>query len=208
MPDTSNGLEHQSQLTSADYIQTMKRLIHALMDKSSILTLIGKWTEAETIYRWNMEQASLLGDEELKIENLFYLAGIIQKKCNYDEAFEMYQQLESLYDARDDEISVGHVLGALGVISWQKGNFDLALKFHERQLHIGKKLNNTRIISNSACSMGIICMDQGDYDKALEFYHRDLAISEQLGNKEQIASRITVDNVSLYLLLYNVLTSN
>lgn len=78
----------------------------------------------------------------------------------------------------------------LGVYSWIKGEFPVALSYQFKALKLREKIKDRRGEATSLSNIGIVYWNQSENDKALEYLKRALVIMESLGNKEGVAKNI------------------
>ncbi|MBS4013539.1 MAG: CHAT domain-containing protein [Bacteroidetes bacterium] len=81
----------------------------------------------------------------------------------------------------------------IGIVLWNRGNFDLSLHHHNKALAINEKLGNKKRISSCFSNIGLVYADQGDYDKAINFYEKSVEIKVELGDRR--GSSITFNNM-------------
>jgi tetratricopeptide (TPR) repeat protein len=87
----------------------------------------------------------------------------------------------------------GDLLHHRGIISWYRGDLDMALEYHQRSRTIKERLGNRRGLADSFNNLGLVYWSRGDLDQALDYYQQGLTINEELGNKRNTA--ITLTNV-------------
>ncbi len=76
----------------------------------------------------------------------------------------------------------------LGVIFWNKGEYDKAIEFYEKCLRICEGIGYKQGIGAASGNLGIIYKNKGEYDRAIEFYEKYLRISEEIGYKYGIGA--------------------
>lgn len=76
----------------------------------------------------------------------------------------------------------------LGFISRLKGNYPLALDYHEKALKIDKKTRNRDAQAITLKNIGNVYLSQGHYEKALDYYFQSLDILEQTRDEYGLAA--------------------
>ena len=108
-------------------------------------------------------------------QSLFITLPIMAKsfanKLNFDSATYYYTKAADMFDTNfQAQIETGLFLNNFAC------NYDLALKYYNRALHIAEKNNDSIYMATSYNNIGSVYSDKGDYDKALEYLNKALAI--------------------------------
>ena len=78
-------------------------------------------------------------------------------------------------------------------------NYDLALKYYNRALHIAEKNNDSIDVATSYNNIGSVYYQKGDYDKALEYLNKALTIQKAKLGEEHTDVATSYNNIgSLY----------
>jgi len=89
-------------------------------------------------------------------------------------------------------------LNSLGIIFYNKGDYDKALNYYSRSLKIREEIRDKKGIAATLNNFGIVYQDQGDYAKAIEYYTLSLLKNEEINDKKGEAN--TLSNIGrLYL---------
>ena len=109
------------------------------------------------------------------------------------QAFAVAEKLPSSINYQPSSIFIGKSYHHLGVFTWLKGNYALALSYNFKALAIWEKIekeipSNNLSISNKKSktftNIGIIYGEQGDNTKALEYYFKALKMAEETSDKK------------------------
>ena len=108
-------------------------------------------------------------------QSLFVSLPIMAKsfanKLNFDSATYYYTKAADMFDTNfQAQIAAGSFLKDFAC------NYDLALKYHNRALHIAEKNNDSIDIVISYNYIGIVYNAKSNYDKALDVYNKALTI--------------------------------
>ncbi len=107
---------------------------------------------------------------------------------------------ESLSDSEKKTFKKALALGfnSLGIIFYNKSNFDKAINYYGRSLKIREEIRDKKGIAATLNNFGIVYQDRGDYAKAIEYYTLSLLKNEQIGDKNGEAN--TLSNIGrIYL---------
>jgi predicted ATPase len=138
------------------YITDKKYKIKITNKKANVLELIGKWDIAEEIYRNNIKLSEELHNSRLTADNNINLAGILQKKSNYNEAFALFESIYKTYMELGDKVGISKAIGGMGGIYYDQGNYDSAMECYQKKLSISEEVNDKIGISKAIGNMGNI----------------------------------------------------
>ena len=138
-------------------------------------------------------QIDLVETAQSKIDSakrsLFVTLPIMAKsfanKLNLDSATYYYTKAADMFDTNfQAQIEAGSFLQAFAC------NYDLALKYYNRALHIAEKNNDSIDIAISYNYIGMVYYAKSNYDKALEYYNKALTIQKaKLGEQHTDVAR-------------------
>jgi len=74
------------------------------------------------------------------------------------------------------------------IVSFTKGNYDIAMQQSEEALSVARELNDSNLIINILANTGIVYQYTGQYDKQLEYSLQALALIEKRNHKEKLSS--------------------
>jgi serine/threonine protein kinase/tetratricopeptide (TPR) repeat protein len=176
-------------LTKKDstYVKKMEILFDTLIKKCDILQLIGKWKEAEEIFRKTLKLAEEIEDKNRIASSLNLFGWLHRLKGNYKEAMECYEKGLKIAEELGNKREISRAVGNMGIIYFDKSDFDKAMKCYEKVLKIVEELGDKRWISSAIGNMGNIYQNKGNYDKAMKCYEKVLKIAEELGDKNGIS---------------------
>ncbi|MDP1744827.1 MAG: tetratricopeptide repeat protein [Bacteroidota bacterium] len=86
-------------------------------------------------------------------------------------------------------LSLGY--NSLGIIFYNKGNYDKAINYYSRSLKIREEIGDKKGIAATLNNFGIVYQDQGDNAKAIECYTRSLKTNEEIGDKKGEANTLS-----------------
>ena len=129
-------------------------------------------------------------------QSLFITLPIMAKsfanKLNFDSATYYYTKAADMFDTNfQAQIETGLFLNNFAC------NYDLALKYYNRALHIAEKNNDSIYMATSYNNIGSVYSDKGDYDKALEYYNKALTIRKAKLGEEHTNVATSYNNMGL-----------
>lgn len=97
--------------------------------------------------------------------------------------------VSNLTEAEEAEIggSEGDLYNLDGLLAWNRGNFDIAIKCHNSALAIRQKLNDDYAIAVSLNNLGIVYLAQGNLVDALENITKSVSLWQKKQNKRVMA---------------------
>ncbi len=100
---------------------------------------------------------------------------------------------ETLSDSEKKVFKKAQSLGfnSLGIIFYNKGDFDKAINYYSRSLKIRAEIGDKKGIAATLNNFGIVYQDQGDNAKAIEYYTRSLKTNEEIGDKKGEANTLS-----------------
>jgi tetratricopeptide (TPR) repeat protein len=87
----------------------------------------------------------------------------------------------------NDKNSISTSNNNIGMVYWNKGNYDKALKYYLTSLKIDEELGNQTGMASSYNNVGLIYWSQEDYDKALDNFTQVITIYSQIKDKKGMA---------------------
>jgi signal transduction histidine kinase len=91
---------------------------------------------------------------------------------------------------REVKIIVSGIYGTLGLIHYNMGSYDLAIKNHLESLELSEEIGFDKGISICLSNIGIVYMEMLDNEKALEYHYRALKIAKKMGELQEITQSL------------------
>lgn len=82
-------------------------------------------------------------------------------------------------------------LNSLGIIFYDKGDFEKAVSYYSRSLKIRGEIGDKKGIAATLNNIGIVYQDKGDNAKAIDYYTRSLKTNEEIGDKNGEANTLS-----------------
>jgi len=103
---------------------------------------------------------------------------------NYDQSLILTKKnLNSLDKKNKAKKLQADILGNIGVVYKEQGNYTKSLDYYFKSLEINKEIDNKQGQAANTTNIGTLCYSQGDYNKALNYYNKALKINEEIDDK-------------------------
>jgi len=102
---------------------------------------------------------------------------------SWRQALELYQSSEvRSVLPQESFLGVGRVLGNLGYVYWDLGEYSQAIESFERGIAIFRESSSSSEESHALASLGLLYEEMGQYGQAITLYERQLAIAREEGD--------------------------
>lgn len=182
--ENERALFFYNKLTSIDFIKSRpEKYIKILLKKSEILSIMGKWDDAVQI----CSEAEKISESENLTENLGSSAAALGNqfylKSSFKEAEEKLSKALKIFRDIKKQEGIAKVLGKIGMVKSELGEYSEALSYFQEQLELSKKMKNVLEVSNAVGNIAHLYTEKGDYDEALKFYEEKYETSLSINNK-------------------------
>lgn len=106
---------------------------------------------------------------------------------NLKEALKIFNDLKQKYVTNSDNRETAIILGSIGRVYQDEGNFDEAIEMYEQSIKIGENLGDKGIIAFAYHHIGEIYQLKGDLDKAIDTQAYALKIYKEIDEKGGVA---------------------
>ena len=128
--------------------------------------------------------------------DLLTFGHVLRHMGKFKEAENYYRRL--LSSLPEDSQDLGRCYHALGIIAYEKGDYEGSLKWHEAALKI--KLRSVKsddpYLASSYNSIGAIYERQKDYQRALQVFHQSLAILKKNFGRDHPKVATCLNNIA------------
>lgn len=205
-PDT-NRLESAKELTlSYAYIDTVQAKIYIQKGKA----LAVKMGDEESIMFFDLQKAKVLqaGKNYEKAHQLCSKVYNQNNKRNYPiinaiynltmgegyslqsnhlKAIHFKKEAIAIFETLDDRQTLADVYLSLANNYFRYGNYDLSLKYFNKNLAYYKKTEKKTAYALTLNDIGAVYYSQGKYNKAIDYYIESLATYQEIDDKKAIA---------------------
>lgn len=137
-----------------------------------------------------------LGAEIQTSMSLSASANMAMKLSKFSEAEQLYQELLAMKSTAKDPMATAGAYYSLGIVAFEKSDWDTAEQYEEKAFEASKKTNNKTLQRNIAEQLYKINLAKKNYEKALKYYEFD----KKIADSTQTAS--TKKEISEQLLKY------
>ncbi len=173
-----------------DRIDIMRRL-------GDVWQRLGRWDDAEHIYRQALATAERDRDAQRRAQCLINIGFILRLRGRYDDAIVALQEGRAEYERLGVAIGVSRAIGHIGNVHFERADLDAALACFGQQHQIAERLSDDAGISNATRDLGLVYWLQGEYPKAVECHQLCLALAERRGDRGGIEGMNALNNLGL-----------
>ena len=160
--------------------------IDTLRKKGDVLDLIGKWKDAENIFRDALNISKQIKDKK-RIAKLSGDYGS-QLRLKGDKEAIRYLNIQLKYNKElGNKEGISIALGNIGNYYLFQSNYQKAQEYYQHQLQVDEELNDNNGIATATLHIGLVYLDQGKYDSAQDCFQKSLLIFEEQQNKKGIS---------------------
>ena len=171
--------------------------------KGSVMVMLGRYNEVLNLAERISQESQKLGKKLHLVDAFILKAKALYWLRRLDDTLDVIEQgerlLESLTDKSSLEIKkrVAWIVWVRSVAYWDKGESDLALKYLEQGLELGKETGDKQIIFRCLMLLGLYYNSKGEFDCALLYINRSLEIAKIMQN-QKIAAWSFTNLASIY----------
>ncbi len=170
------------------YQKKSSLLIKTLLNKGSILELIGEWDNCEQVYKKALQKAKKKKDTVLIARCHNNLGNLLILKGNYDKAKKYLEKASHVFEEKENLKGLVKSQGSLGNLYFRQGRYKKAKEFFSKSLDLSKKLDDNFSNAGIVSTLGLTYMNQGQYDEGIACQLEELANSEKRDDKRGQAS--------------------
>jgi adenylate cyclase len=167
-----------------------------------VLDLVGRWDEAEELYRRAVAQAEASGDRSSEAASRHAIGWVLRKTGDYNGASTWLHEALEGFEALGDRASVVRMLIYLGELSRGQGDLAAAHPWYVRALQQADTIEEDdarrSVQALALSSLGMLTGQQGDIAEARMYSERALVMQRALGNLPGEASLL----INLGVLAY------
>ncbi len=125
-------------------------------------------------------------------------------KSEFPPALDYYFKALKISEETGDKRGIAQVMGYIGNVYKDEGNYNKALEYEEDALKFSEELGDKKLISVNQGYMALVYSHLKNYKKALEYMYQALKIDEEIGDKWHMAyAEMNIGIFYGYLHSYN-----
>jgi len=123
-------------------------------------------------------------DSSGEVEALKEMARLTRQRAGgKDDALEYLQAAFDLAVSREETAAQGDLLNTMGIIEWERANYDRALRYYEEALQVFQRLDDCRHAGLLLNSIGVTLKQLGRTDEALSRLEEALQLHRDSGER-------------------------
>jgi class 3 adenylate cyclase/tetratricopeptide (TPR) repeat protein len=163
-------------------------VIRTLRTKGKVCELIGRWADAEALYRRAIDVAELARDERSHFLSQRSLSWLQYLRGDLGPAMEGCSAQLPVAESNHDEREIASIMAEMGGIHAALGEHAAALECHARSLAISRALDDPSEIAQALNNLGSVYDVTGEMEAAMEHYRQALSTYEMLNDRRHIAA--------------------
>lgn len=173
--------------------------IDALHQYGSLLTLLGRYDEAEQAFIQMLRLARTTCAHQKGGMALNRIARIYRERGEHSKAITHLQRALGMFSAVNDQRGVASVLDDLAQVHRHQGNLDSAFSAAQGALDIRVREKDMRGQAVSLNTMGYVMLDRGDFATARSHFDHALALRGLIGDHEgAVQSQLALGRLAFY----------
>jgi adenylate cyclase len=180
-----------SNQIAVDYYQKLLSLlppreqIEVLCRLGQVWQLIGKWTEAETVYRQALSISEQEGEEQGCAQSRLLLGHLMWYRASYPEALSWLQKARASFEKINDRQGLSQAIGRMGLVYRMQSEYARAKEHFELQIKLATENQDKEGLAEAVGHLGNVYRDRREYAPALECYEQELKLAIEIGNRRE-----------------------
>jgi PAS domain S-box-containing protein len=130
-----------------------------------------------------LDSAHDVADDPARASLATELAGVYDRRGEYDRATEHYREALEIYRAVEDREGQGDILRRRGKVAVSQGDYDQAETHCTESLSLMREVGNSRGEARALDTLGQIAESRGNYDRAESYCEESLEINRAIGDQ-------------------------
>jgi DNA-binding SARP family transcriptional activator len=161
-----------------------------LIRLGEVLSLTGKWVEAEAIFLEALALAGRRGDLRAQAHARIQLGQLKFNQGDHPQALTLFEQAQVACEAAADQAGLCEALGGKGTVLLQHGRLTQALACFEHWLQLATAIGDRRAVSRAMGRMGVAYIHLEDNPRALACFEQQLQLATELGDRLGIGNAL------------------
>lgn len=122
-----------------------------------------------------------------RAETIAYLALTHMNRGQFERGIDLIRLQIPVHRMHQDKQGLATLHTNLGIVYFESGNYDAALREYHNGLELAEELGNKQLTAIAVGCLGSVYERRGLFAEARENFERDLQLCEELGDKQGIA---------------------
>ncbi len=153
-----------------------------LQRKAGVLKLIGKWEEAERIYRGLLKATAGNRDQKEEAETILDLCSVVHYQGQYRECLSLAERSMEIFVRTGDVQGQARALGMMSNVYNAWSDYHRSLKYLEKMKKLAEESGLEFLAAEAQRKMGIAYFWLGDTGQALEYLEKSRRLAEKFNN--------------------------
>ncbi len=162
-----------------------------LLKKSSILELVGRWEEAESLARQALEVAKVVKDDKVLGRANDAIGHLLMLKGRYEEADSYLEKAAAFFGSSHDDRGTSKVYGHLGTLYFRQGKYEDAKLYFIRSIQLAQLYKQTSSLAQIVATLGLTYMNLGKYDDGIRWQQSQLEACQKVNDRQGMATLLT-----------------
>ncbi len=165
--------KHNESLRLCESSGNKKGAFYSRSNLIRVLNTKGETKKAAELTAENYKFASDSNDNQLLTAAFLEEAKMDLVLGNYLDAIDKLEQCRNLCIEMGDVVKLTNVLGSLGEVYVDTGEYDLAFKTFKETSEWAEKIGNTAIIAQCNGAIGSVMLNRGNYSEATVYFQKE-----------------------------------
>lgn len=162
-----------------------------LLKEASVLELIGRWDECETLNRKALDLARQTTDGNLLGRANDSLGHLLMLKGKYEEADGYLETSAAFFGSAHDNRGTSKVYGHLGTLYFRQGKYEDAKLYFIKSIQLAQLYPHTTTTAQIVATLGLTYMNLGKYDDGIRWQRSQLETCKQVNDRQGMAALYT-----------------
>lgn len=162
-----------------------------LLKKASILELIGRWDEAETLAFQAIDLAQKVNDHKLLGRANDAIGHLLMLKGRYEEADGYLETAAAFFGSSHDDRGTSKVYGHLGTLYFRQGKYEDAKLYFIRSIQMAQLYKHTSSLAQIVATLGLTYMNLGKYDDGIRWQRSQYEACQKVNDRQGMATLLT-----------------
>ena len=182
--------EHLLELLAEEGQSSAQDAMNIRMKLARVFQFVGRWQDAEGLYRQVMEQAEASSCSAVVAECEAALGILARIRGDYDTALAWLAQAQHCWEKLADGLGVSQALMEQGAVLCQTARYAAAQQTLEESLALARQGGDQEKIAFALNWLGNVALLQGFYAEAQARYTESLALRRAMGDRFLISASL------------------